>query len=461
MWDDQTILNVMHDDGTEKELLILEIAAEASDTSILAAISQTAEESGIDALATNLRALGQALLKRARGVPAGHLFRALIRSSCRERSDIPSLANATMASLGLWKHDEQPHPGIGLLTIQTKLYPDDFDSWLSIANLWFDGPAKLIDPAIVWPVIENALRLGPNAPDALYAAAMLHQHLGDERAAVSTYESVLAVDPEFTPAQFRLWSLTGARDLSPEAAAMPSVPDDVSELESPAGDHERAKRVFQKWGCVILRDAIPSGPLEPINAELTPWLKGRSGVPDAFPADFQAAPEEIRRQLIDLLQGPWIARDVVQNLGTWSGRGWEARPNGTWWLQHQEPHPRGSTALHLDYPVHADKSDWFTIWMPFMDCGPTTAPCLDLIPSKMQRPLLFQEHSDFSRYINPVSSDTAFRYFAPHRIRPDFQPGDLLVFSSCTIHGTFNDPSLAARRSSFDCRFQLGPALPV
>lgn len=453
---DPSIIDLLRQERPARSGEVDDVIGSTPDGPLMEAISSVCASPFDDSDAERFREVGLALLKRHRFDHARQLFLALVRSPHRARSDVFSLAHTMMAYRGLWLHENQPHPAITVLRMQLALDADDFDAWMNVVNLWLDSPAAMLDRATVFQAARSAVRLRPGSAEAHYALGMLHQLADERRQAIAAYERVLEIDPDHVTARLRIWLSTDKGAPPTGTSLEPPHPGDIAEIDVPADDPDRARAAFRRWGCVILRGALPNEDFDALAGRFEPWLRRRVEEGQSVPVEFREVPEDGRRRLVELLREPAIADRVVQAFGDWGGQGWAPMDNGTWWLQWREPRPQRVGSYHTDYPVHADRSDWFTVWMPFVRCGPGIAPGLNLVPCSLARPILFTDTSD--RYVNPVEKDHMLRFFGPVVARPCFQPGDLLVFRSSTVHGTFNDEELPGSRMSFDSRFHLGAA---
>ena len=435
---------------------------------LTAAVRQTDDETVVEAIsvivvaglsersALRLRTLGRTLLKIERLIPASNAFMALVRSPYRSRVDIFSLGHTLMAYRGLWPHMDRLPPTIGVMAMQTKLDPNDYEAWMNLVQIWLDIPTKLFDPRAVRPAVDAALRLRPDSTDAHYAHAMLHQQSGNQSLAAAGYEMVLTLDPGHLAARFRLWHLMDTDSRGSALDLGPPDPPSPDAFAVSADDGAAARDRFEDFGGVLMRGAVSTGAFDEIVRELEPWMRTFTDAKPSGAVDFSQAPRSIRDRVLGVLESPEISERVFQSLGAWRGAGWLPHSHGVWWLQWHEPDIPRPTDLHQDFPVSADRSDWFTLWMPFVECGPGIAPALQVAACDLRHPLHYREFQ--GEYINTVPIKDVARYFEPVLIRPRFEPGDLLVFGKTTLHGTFTEPGMPRTRLSFDSRFNRGPS---
>lgn len=156
-------------------------------------------------------------------------------------------------------------------------------------------------------------------------------------------------------------------------ALEPPYPVDVAEIDVPAGDPDRVRASFRGRNCVIPRGALSDKDFDAVAGRVEPWPRRRVEEGLSVPVEFRKTPEDGRRRLVELLRESGIADRVVEALGERGGRGWAPMDNGTWWSRWREPRPQRVGSYHTGYPVNADRSDWFTVWMPFARCGPGIA----------------------------------------------------------------------------------------
>jgi len=119
-------------------------------------------------------------------------------------------------------------------------------------------------------------------------------------------------------------------------------------------------------------------------------------------------------------------------------------------LQHERSMSRMLTALgsyylgsHQDVRHSRDYAHFVNFWIPFTHCG-KYSPTLGFIPMR------------FFNYF-PTDGLTAVdirRDAVPPGIyhTPDFEPGDLLIMTSFTMHASINKPDMTETRTSVDLR---------
>ena len=109
-----------------------------------------------------------------------------------------------------------------------------------------------------------------------------------------------------------------------------------------------------------------------------------------------------------------------------------ARPNSAY----------GGYFIHQDsvFQLHG-----YTTWIALCRCG-DNAPALQFIPQK--RTELLPTAADGAKHINPGF----FR--ERHWVRPRYEPGDVVIFESYTVHGTYVTRTMTESRTSLDVRFK-------
>ncbi|WP_193181772.1 tetratricopeptide repeat protein [Nisaea sediminum] len=424
------------------------------DQTVLTTVGAAVSGGLSDASARAVRAIGHHLLHTDRMEPALTLFATMIQSPYLTRGDVYALGHTLIGYSGLWTNPDLAANAVTVMSILTKLDENDFDAWMNVAGVWLDTPVEYVRAGDLKAAVEACKRIRPQSAEAHYVAGMYEQQFGDLRSAVGEYETALELDPGHVAARFRLWQMARARGDRRVADLELQVDDRAGDIDVPADAEDAARHAYKTFGGTVLRGALSQTGFDSLITDLEPWLRKYMAEEHRSSVGFKKASESVQARLLEILNGESIGKHVLQALGRWGGKGWKPHKHGQWLLQWHEPSDPKPTSLHQDYPVYADNADWFTIWMPFVECGPGIAPGLEVLPVRVNHPIHFVRER--GQYINPVPLEDAVEYFAPFMVRPTFEPGDILVFDKTSIHRTYTERNLVRNRVSFDSRFQVG-----
>ena len=128
-------------------------------------------------------------------------------------------------------------------------------------------------------------------------------------------------------------------------------------------------------------------------------------------------------------------------------------------------------SLHCDAYHHNPHKFGVNVWVPLTPANLDGYPGLTLIslsPQEVIRQTEYNSRVSRKKSINREASNTLFsRRFLFRRTHPRCVPGDALIFTNWTLHGTNVDRQLAGTRASLELRFesetnwhQLGGTVP-
>jgi hypothetical protein len=227
------------------------------------------------------------------------------------------------------------------------------------------------------------------------------------------------------------------------------------------------RRVFHRlrvYGCVVLRNALPRGPLETVRAAGVPEARRLSSLTrqtehlESARADWvgdlrfksmltpQGSPD-LRHyviyqifmpSLMPVIAGAYFKQFRVSAL---------TLPHVTCHMRYQSPQVSSMvTGMHQDgnFTGSMDIGRSVQFWVPLDPCG-EDAPGMEFVPVGLSGIL---PHGDT---INV--SPSALSMFSPEaRFRPVFSPGDVMVFNSETLHGTWSRPEMTKERFNLEFR---------
>lgn len=105
----------------------------------------------------------------------------------------------------------------------------------------------------------------------------------------------------------------------------------------------------------------------------------------------------------------------------------------------------------------APRHRFVSCWCPLTEAG-ESAPGLSLITKRLHS--LAGPH-DSSRGITVAELDTVANDWRDNVIKPNFMPGDIVVFDNLAAHGTYLSPSQTKTRRDIDFRFLQKRNLPM
>lgn len=113
---------------------------------------------------------------------------------------------------------------------------------------------------------------------------------------------------------------------------------------------------------------------------------------------------------------------------------------------------------HQDGSFLGDDIGAFNLWLSLSRCG-RDAPGLDLVPKRVARVL----HSDEESRFDWSLSEAAVLAAAGETpiVRPDFEPGDALLFDHLLVHRTATSPEMTRPRHAIESWFFAPSAYPV
>lgn len=227
------------------------------------------------------------------------------------------------------------------------------------------------------------------------------------------------------------------------------------------------RRVFHRlrtYGCVVLRNAIPRASLEAVRAAGVPEARRLSvlaketrhleGARVDWVGDLRfksmQAPQgspDLRHYviyqvfmptLLPVIAGAYFKQFRISTL---------TLPHVTCHMRYQSPH-MGSmvTGLHQDgnFTMSMDVGRSIQFWVPLDPCG-ENAPGMEFVPVGLNGIL---PHGDT---IN-VSSSILSMFSPEARFRPVCAPGDAIVFTSESLHGTWSRPEMTQERFNLEFR---------
>lgn len=136
-------------------------------------------------------------------------------------------------------------------------------------------------------------------------------------------------------------------------------------------------------------------------------------------------------------------------------------------------HPPAETAdnatvgirLHTDGMYYDDERFGLTVWIPLDPCG-RAAPGLELVIADhhdvraysgfdLRRPAPAERKWNWHKYRpGAFETDVIRAHYGARVVVPEFRPGDVLIFSNWTIHGTHRTPEMTGRRSAIHLRVE-------
>jgi hypothetical protein len=227
------------------------------------------------------------------------------------------------------------------------------------------------------------------------------------------------------------------------------------------------RRVFHRlrvYGCVVLRNALPRAPLEVVRAVGVPEARYHMGrakethnltgaradwvgdlrfkamqSPDGFPDLRHYVIYQIfMPSLMPVIAGAYFKQFGISSL---------TLPHLTCHMRYQSPQVTSMvTGMHQDgnFTMSMDKGRSVQFWVPLDPCG-ETAPGMEFVPVGLSGIL---PHGDT---INV--SPSVLSLFSPEtRFRPVFAPGDVMVFTSESLHGTWSRPEMEDERFNLEFR---------
>jgi hypothetical protein len=117
-----------------------------------------------------------------------------------------------------------------------------------------------------------------------------------------------------------------------------------------------------------------------------------------------------------------------------------------------------SPAWHQDGAFLGEQVGAFNFWLSLSRCG-VDAPGLDILPKRVGRVLPSDEESRFDwslseRAVQDAAGGTPI-------VRPEFEPGDALLFDQLLVHRTAVSPGMAHERYAIESWFFAPSAYPV
>ena len=130
----------------------------------------------------------------------------------------------------------------------------------------------------------------------------------------------------------------------------------------------------------------------------------------------------------------------------------------------------GGLALHTDGIIQGTAASVIALWSPLHACG-VDAPGLAVLPASKERVIDYLRRKFPDKTIPGWCSTTEWNdtgAFDAMTLRDEFgdpwtpamQPGDVMIFSNWTIHGSYVTPAMTKRRSAAIMRWTTDPRAP-
>jgi len=120
--------------------------------------------------------------------------------------------------------------------------------------------------------------------------------------------------------------------------------------------------------------------------------------------------------------------------------------------------PDSDSHWHQDGSFLGDGLRVLNIWLTLTRCG-TDAPGLDVVPKRFDH--VVETGTGDSRFGNMVGHDVIAQVSADAPvIRPEFEPGEALLFDELFLHSTAADPAMAGSRYAIESWFFAPSAYP-
>jgi len=424
---------------------------------IARAVSKAADEGKSSPMIEAMMLLGDTFVKNNHLAPALRCFEEVLKIDGDHARARMALTNVWMSRLPF------PSPDVHQRVIDsfrslTESLPGAVEPWINLANVWMEigRDAETWAPEAERALIR-ALELDPGNALLEYRLGFCREAIGDFKAAAAHYGQAISIDPELPEAHFRL-SIKAVREAADAEILSryhkPSL--DGMELDELSLDDvsQAADRIIRD-GFVIVRGLLDqealgdlrdkhSDTLRAISEEkgvyqfLIPLLLGDDGFGEIL--SFVKA-----SQLLSVITDYFIKRSP----------GWPVHMAHPWHIQYRHA-GSAATELHADRSMYAFNADRLTCWIPLTPCGPGIAPGMTLYPLRFQSPIHTTENYEDRELTVPEAELMSFMDGVA--LRPEFEPGDVLVFDPDIFHQTHIEPDMPDARMSMDIRFMAGPS---
>lgn len=275
-------------------------------------------------------------------------------------------------------------------------------------------------------------------------------------------------------------------EVAEAAATSPHAPLDSQGVPSVAAEDLSPAAITEAilgHGCLIVRGLVDDERVTELKAGIDRVFDGRDahaeGVPveettpwfEPFVADGEYAPSVvIGRGFVNKGSGTWIAdspRFLFDLLETFGALGLREiitkylgeRPaisvnKGT---LRRLPPQGGTEWWHQDGAFLGEGIRSLNVWLSLSDCG-TEAPGLDLVPKRLEG--IVEAGTRGADFDWSVSDEVVDEVSGGTIVRPEFAPGDALLFDHLFLHRTGTDPGMTQPRYATETWFFAPSAYP-
>lgn len=272
----------------------------------------------------------------------------------------------------------------------------------------------------------------------------------------------------------------------------------VNELEYEASTvtPEKFRAVLEQHGVILLRNAVRQEVLQPVANAAFQMIDHFNAIPrDVIEREIAFDSDSVRTEwrqklghglhynmdLINFTQGRHSLFDPLRKSGLLDMAA-EAWPETLAQENYVSPlhriYPEGRTEgyagaslhMHVDAAFHQFNLLCLNFWTPLTKAG-GDRPGLQVLPmgiadSKAYMEFKSEGHADagqqqanFSRFrVHKAELEALEEAGLLHALwRPTLEPGDVLVFTNFTIHGTWSEPGMSDQRTSIEARVLLHP----
>ncbi|WJW74594.1 tetratricopeptide repeat protein [Thiohalobacter sp. IOR34] len=409
-----------------------------------------------------LRRLGDYFMRRNHADLAIGCYKTILRAGEATKQDRFAHASLLMQFRGMAEKEGQYADALEAFRELKEVSPTSLPALINIALYWMDAVERPEEWAgEVREAMALALQIAPGLPLCHYILGIVDEIEGDAKSAAQRYYHVLEMDPSYGAARIRLhwpdnWRFLDRKQRERLSSWNTDMPD-VNELvvDRQGGSIEAARSVFKKFNAVIIRNMFAD---------------------DAWVGIRQDYYQQLGERMHKDKRGMWLMEDVDQSLRGSVTRltdeagleswlhgilgekydDWRFAEHHAWHIQRRDAGGEWVTPCHQDHPVFCANNGYATCWMPFDKCGDDRAPGLELFLDDIEHPILLQEQ--FPHMPLTLPTEFVHEYLEPKRLRPEFVPGDMLIFAPLVFHKTEAlDAGAGGKRMSCDIRYKIGP----